>query len=104
MICPACRSIYREGVTVCVDCHVALMDVFESDQEPGFQEFVEIMHVFNEGHIPLIKSVFDDAGLQYYFDGESAHLLIPLPLSTRLMIKKDQADEGKRILAELGLT
>jgi hypothetical protein len=80
-----------------------LVDVLPPAPELEFHEFVEIMTVFDEADIMLIKSVFDDAGLDYYLHGESSRLLVPLPFSTRLMVREDQADEGKRILTELGL-
>lgn len=103
MFCPVCRTEYREGVSECTDCDVALVDNLPPDRKLEFREFVQLMVVFDEAHIPLIKSVFDGEGLDYYFHGESSHLLAPLPLSTRLMIRQDQVDDGKRILEELGL-
>jgi len=104
MFCPICRSEYREGFLKCADCDVPLVDEPPGKPEHEFHDFVEIMIVFDEAHIPLIKSVFDDAALEYFFQGESSHLLVPLPLSTRLMVRKEQMEEGKRILHELGLT
>ena len=103
MFCPVCGSEYRKGFTECNDCQIPLVDTLPPEPELEYHEFVEIMTVFKEAHIALIKSVFDGAGLDYYFHGEFAHHLIPLPFSTRLMVRADQAGQGTRILAGLNL-
>lgn len=103
MFCPVCQSEYREGFTECTDCRVELVDTLLPQPQPEFHEFAEIMTGCNEVQIALIKSVFDAADLDYYFDGEFSHRLIPLPLSTRLMVREDQVPEGQQILGDLGL-
>jgi hypothetical protein len=103
MFCPICRSEYREGFTACAECEVALVNELPPEPEPEFHDFIEVMTVFDEGAIALIKSVFDDAGLIYYFHGEYSHRLVPLPFATRLMVREDDASEAKRILTELDL-
>lgn len=35
MFCPICRCEYREGFTVCSDCHAALVAQVPEDDEPG---------------------------------------------------------------------
>ena len=103
MFCPICFSEYRAGFTECNDCRVALVDKLPDEPEPEFHEFVALMTARDEVHIALIKAAFDEADLDYYFDGEYANRLIPLPLSTRLMVREDQAEEGQLILKELDL-
>lgn len=104
MFCPSCFSEYREGFTECNDCRVALVDKLPDEPEPEFHEFLALMAGMNEIHIALIKAAFDEAGLDYYFDGEFANRLIPLPFATRLMVREDQAEEGQQILEELDLS
>lgn len=102
MLCPVCRSEYSNGDSACPHCSNPPV-VLPGEPEAGLHEFVEVMLVFEEGHISLIKSIFDDAELDYYLHGDASHLLVPLPLSTRLMVRQDQAAEARQILAELGL-
>src|SRR5205085_12586483 len=103
MFCPICFSEYRAGFTECSDCKVALVHKLPDEPEPEFHEFVELMTARDEVHMALIKAAFDEADLDYYFHGEYANRLIPLPFSNRLMVREDQAEEGLLILKELDL-
>ena len=105
MFCPQCRSEYREGFTECNDCQVALVANAPAEEEPKpeYQDFVEIMTVFSEVHMALIKAAFDEADVDYYLHREFAHHLIPLQFSVRLMVKADQEARGREILKELDL-
>jgi len=103
MFCPICVSEYREGFTECTDCKVALVDTLPPEPELEYHEFVELMTVRGEAHIALIRSVFDEADIDYYFHGEFSHRFVPLPQATRLMVREDQAEAGKQILEELDL-
>ncbi len=103
MFCPICGSGYREGFTECSDCHVALVDQLPPEPEVEFREFVELPVRCDEVRIALIKAAFDEADLDYYFDGEFASRLIPHPFATRLMIREDQTEEGRLKLKELDL-
>ncbi len=69
MFCPKCRAEYREGFDTCADCQVALVEELAPEPEPQFQDFSELMTVFDESQIAVIRSLFDDAGLAYYFQG-----------------------------------
>ncbi len=104
MFCPQCGSEYRPGFTECNDCQVALVDSLPQEEEPEYEEFVEIMTVFSEVHKVLIQAAFDEAGVEYYFHGEFAHHLVPLPFSMRLMVLAEQETQGRAILKELNLS
>ncbi len=103
MFCPVCRSEYREGFTRCVDCDVDLVDALAPEEEPPFYHFVEVMTVFDEAKIAVIKSLLDEADLDYYFQGELSHRLAPLPFSTRLMVRKEHFTEATKILKDFNL-
>ena len=104
MFCPKCRGEYREGFYTCADCQVSLVEELAPEPEPEYYEFIELMTVFEEASIALIKSLFDEAGLEYYFQGELSRHLVPLPFSTRLMVRKDHVSKAKWILRELEST
>ena len=103
MFCPICASEYRPGFSECSDCHVALADQLPPEPEVEFLEFVELPVKCDEVRIALIKAAFEEADLDYYFDGEFASRLIPHASMTRLMIREDQAEEGRLILKERDL-
>ena len=51
MFCPVCRTEYREGFTICSDCHVALVAQAPADDEPG------AYHVLWRGENPEFQSM-----------------------------------------------
>lgn len=98
MYCPSCRAEFREGFLRCEDCDKDLVAVLpEETIEPGY---VQLATVFTEGEIALIKSNLDQAGIVYYFHGEQAHRLAPLPFGTRLMVREDFREEAEALLKD----
>ena len=101
MFCPKCRAEYREGFRECTDCDCDLVEVLEPlVPTPGFAGLATI---FSEGDIAVIKTVFDQAGIIYYFEGEQSHRLAPVPLGVRLRVRRDFVPEAEGILKEMGL-
>ncbi len=100
MYCPSCRAEFREGFFRCEDCDVALVETLPEERvKPGY---VELATVFTEGEIALIKANLDQAGIDYYFHGEQAHRLAPLPFGARLMVREDQKEEAEALLGVTG--
>ena len=100
MYCPSCRAECREGFYRCEDCDTVLVETLpEVEAAPGY---VHLATVFTEGEIALIKSSLDTVGIDYYFHGEEAHRLAPLPLGARLMVRRNFAAEAEEILKEAG--
>jgi hypothetical protein len=96
MYCPSCRAEFREGFFRCEDCDVALVEVLP--EEAGKPGYIQIATVFTEGEIAFIKSYLDQANIDYYFHGEQAHRLAPLPLGARLMVREDFKEEAEALL------
>ena len=62
MVCPQCRAQYREGVVVCPDCHVPLMDHLDEDD-------VDVLlqtGIYNPIAIGLAASLLQEAGIPFY--------------------------------------
>jgi len=96
MYCPSCRAEFREGFFRCEDCDVALVEVLpEEVSKPGY---IQVATVFTEGEIAFMKSCLDQAGIDYYFHGEQAHRLAPVPLGARLMVREDFKEEAEALL------
>jgi hypothetical protein len=69
MICPSCGSEYRDGYTRCADCEIELIE----PQPPAAPPEVTLVKVYETGNaaiVPLLESVFDDAGIEYMTKGE----------------------------------
>ena len=100
MYCPSCRAEFREGFFRCEDCDVALVETLPEERvKPGY---IELATVFTEGEIAVIKANLDQAGMDYYFHGEQAHRLAPLPFGARLMVREDQKEEAEALLGFTG--
>ncbi len=102
MWCPACRAEYVRGILECPDCRVALVE--NQPPPPVPVEFEEILRTFNQGDIALIKSILDDAEVEYFFHGEIFNLVDPLIQPARLRVRKEQADEARQLLKGLNVS
>ena len=105
MFCPKCRSEYREGFYTCADCGVDLVDALlqEPEIELEFIDFEEILATYNPADIAFIKSMLEPENITYFFKGEHFLYLRPLADPVRLMVRKDQAEMAKEILADVDL-
>jgi hypothetical protein len=103
MFCPRCRTEYREGFSVCVDCDSDLVDELPPEEVPEFTEYVEVLGTYNPADIALIKSILDAENITYYFNAEHFMNVEPLAETVRLMVKKDEAEKAKEILRDLDL-
>jgi len=100
MFCPKCRSEYIEGITTCTDCGILLV---ESIVEPEQYQFVEILETFNLADIAVIKSIFDNADIEFLFLGENFNQIEQLVQPARLGVREDQVDEARKILKDMDI-
>ena len=73
MICPECGTEYREGFTHCTDCDVDLVAPPPSPP-PDERPAIELVKVFEGGNpalIPVIESLFVDAGIEFSTTSEN---------------------------------
>ena len=84
MFCPKCKSEYQEGVVICCDCNVPLVPALQREPKTGYADYEEILSTNSAGDIAIIKSLFDNEGIVYYFLGE--HFAFPV----KLMVIKDR--------------
>lgn len=104
MFCPVCKSEYVEGVTECYDCRLPLVkELVDESAAPPIQ-FEEVLRTYNQGDVAVIRSVLDDAEIEYFFRGEFFNLTYPLVQPARLFVRKDQAARVKDLLAGINVT
>jgi Protein of unknown function (DUF2007). len=96
MFCPQCKSEYQEDVVICCDCNIPLVSALKREPKLEFVDYEEILFTNNAADIAVIKSLFDSEGIVYYFLGE--HFAFPI----RLMVNKDQVEEARELLKNLG--
>jgi len=85
MICPKCKSQYIDGIRICIDCNIDLIEeaheYYYSFHEPEYVELVTVATTNNYFIIPLIKSILDSEEIHYFLKGEQ-FLNIPSLMST----------------------
>ena len=99
MFCPDCGAEYVEGVFLCSDCGTPLVPALPEAGVPGFVEFVEIPGVYDAGAMAVVKSLLAGEGIEHFFKDESVYAG-KIPLQARLMVRADQADAAREILAD----
>ena len=104
MFCPKCKSEYREGFYKCSDCGADLVaeQPPELMEEVSYVDFVEVFSTYQQSDIAFLKSVMDEEGITYFFQGESSIMMIAAGSYARLLVKADEASLAKEILQDLG--
>jgi hypothetical protein len=103
MICPRCKAEYVHGITVCADCGIPLVDRLPEEEttEEQNKDFREILITVNAAEIAMIKSLLDDADIDYYVKGGQFAVLRPFADPARLFVSKDQYEAALEILKDL---
>lgn len=70
MICPTCGSEYREGYMRCESCDIDLVEPPPPPPEIPEESLVKVYETGNAAVIPVLESVFQDAGIEYLAKGE----------------------------------
>ena len=107
MYCPECGTEYREGLKVCADCHVQLVDEqppAPQKPKPVFVDFQEILATYNPADVAFIKSLLESEGIDYFFKGEHFLSIRPLADPSRLMVRIDQVAAALELLKDVKLT
>ncbi len=111
MICPNCRSEFREGVARCPDCDVELVASLPAAGHPGARaDWVEVIDTADVALLPILRSALDGAGIPYVVEGDEGLGLWPLSLhetafgvkhglAARFFVPADRAAEAHELLA-----
>lgn len=80
MFCPDCGVEFEEGVTVCADCDVALVDEGADEQdehEGGPVEFSPLVESTEVGFFSLITTRLEEANIPWFVQGEESLGVLP---------------------------
>jgi hypothetical protein len=110
MFCPKCKAEFFDGYTVCVDCHVDLVEEPPKESSPREnhadieipEEFESIssMLISDIWAIPLIKSIFEEEKIEYFMQGENTFYIQP-GVQARMMVRKDQVERALEIMKDV---
>jgi len=73
MFCPICKAEYREGITHCPDCDVDLVEKIPAE---NMEDFVKVFESPDASLTVIIKSILDDAGIEYFVNGENMQSIL----------------------------
>jgi hypothetical protein len=104
MFCPKCRAEFREEFTQCDECGVDLVREAPPEPELAYDEFREVLSLYDPEDIAMVKSLLDSQGIKYYLHGEEFHRLFASTVgSTKLMVQKDDVKKAVALLKDLQL-
>ncbi len=99
MFCPNCRTEYVEGKKTCSDCGATLVPVLPEEPHDEIK-FTQILATFNLVDIAMIKSLLDNADIEYTFFGENFNQAEQLVQPAKLLVRDDHVDLAKEILKD----
>jgi hypothetical protein len=106
MFCPKCGAEYREGFAECADCGVALVwekPAIAEDENAGYVRYTEIVRTFGLADVAIIRSLLEEAGIDYFIKDEHYALVRPLVEPPKVMVNRDQVEEAREILKDLNM-
>ncbi len=79
MYCPDCGAEYRPEAQECAECHVRLVPALPEGQAPTPNaKIVPVFRTTEPMMLPIVTSLLDSAGIEYYVQGEEALGLYPI--------------------------
>ncbi len=110
MICPECKSEYRQGFLTCSDCGVELVPTLPpeappeaqtNDREHDYAEFSDLLSTLDQSYVSFIRSILDGEGIDHYVLGEHASHVFALPVPQIVRVRDDQIERAREILDDI---
>ena len=111
MFCPKCGNEKREEFTICPVCNVPLVEELPLEPEPEYIEFVTVFSGGTPADIALVKSIMENADIQYFAKHESVQDIIgwgrfgigynPVVGPVEIQVGEDDVEKARELLKEL---
>jgi hypothetical protein len=105
LLCPVCKYECVEGTKVCSTCGSQLVNELPTEDdknlEPEYVEYVTIMETRDPALIAFIKSIFQDANIKYFINGETLLSLGRAAVDVRVEVEKHDAETAIALLEML---
>jgi transcription elongation factor Elf1 len=110
IFCPQCKTEFKlsdEEKTIgkihCNECDKILDFTVDPPKLLDIDNYTELISTLNQGDIALIKSILDDAEIDYIILGESFLSVRPLLEAARIFVNASQINEAQAIIKDLEL-
>jgi hypothetical protein len=67
--------------------------------QPSKSDFVLVYSTYNPGEVVLIKSILNDANIEYFTINEDGNVLYA-PIGIDIMVTRNKAEEAKELLKD----
>ena len=114
MYWPQCRAEFRDEITACPDCEVALVVELPEVAEWSEEDLVSVMETADVAVLPVVKSVLQAANIPFVVQGDEAMGVLPVGqvgmggissgghgLSAGILVPRDHEEEARALLTEL---
>lgn len=110
MICPECKSEYRQGFLTCSDCNVELVpalapepsqEVQTDEAQHGYAEFADLFASTDTLYVSFIRSVLEGEAIDHYVLGEHASQVFALSVQQIVRVRQDQIERAREILDDI---
>jgi len=79
MFCPDCGAEYRPEIHQCAECQVALVPALPAEEAPEPNaKIVPVFRTTDPMILPIVTSLIESAGIEYFVQGEEALGLVPI--------------------------
>ncbi len=110
MFCPECAGEFKEGITVCPDCGIALVNELP-EQLRDSKPLVAVFSTADPAVLPVVTSLLEETDIPYTIKGEETFGLFPgatvgLAIDPRgraaeVLVPSARADEARQLLSDL---
>ncbi len=107
VICPNCETELElsegersSGKVHCPECESLIDFKINPPQVLNRKNYVELLSSLNQGDIGLIKSILENANIDYYIFGENYLSAEPLIQPARFFINENKLEEAKVLLKD----
>jgi len=100
MYCPSCRSEYIEGVKMCKECDVALVEEMPPEPRLEYQEQAGVFSSTSPSLVAMAQSILESAGIESFIKDASLANLLDMNI-VELQVAVENEEDARKLLEDL---